>query len=153
MTYDVEPTLRFVKELLEQLEPKRFVQVRIGSPPKAVLPEGFNAVISLAEERPTGETTLETTIDLHVLRVGIYRAQAAAADEAVELLRARIANEVLDALKGDYTLGGTVRNVSFGQYGQVPTVEYDEEEIAGKPYWTTRLLVPLIVDSDVVMAA
>lgn len=153
MSFDVATTLDTIATALASMSPQRFSYVFIGNPPTKVLPAGFTALVTMDSARVV-ETTLVSTIEVHTARIGMYRAQAEAADAEDAKMRYRIVPEVMDILKGDFTVGGTIRNIDFGgQYGQTPGVEYDEVEIADKPYWTAHLVVPFIVDPDATFVA
>lgn len=154
MSFDPEPSLRVLKEHLEGMVPQRFVLVRIGSPPVAVVPAaGFYALLTVGAGGPSGENTLAAPIELWTLRILIFRAQAEGPDEDDALLRFRIPAEIEALLRADFTLGGNVRNVSFGEYGVQVRWEFGEEEIAGKSYWTAHMDVPVIVDTPSVVFA
>ena len=128
-------------------------RVSIDTPPRRVLPEGLTAIISMASMQ-VAETTLVSTIEVHTVMVRIYRAQASAASPDIEAERFTVIPQVFDALKGDFQLGGGIRNIDWGgQYGTTPRVDFDEEEIAEKAYWTAHLTLPLIVDPDAVFVA
>ena len=60
-----------------------------------------------------------------------YRAALEAADEPDALTRFAIPAEIEALLRADFTLGGNVRNVSFGEYGARVRWDFDEEEVAG----------------------
>lgn len=146
MSFNPETTLTTIRDHLVTLN--EFIEVRIGQPPKAVLPAGFTVRISLLSME-VAETTLTTAIELHTVMVRIYHAQAAAKEETLETERGRILPLVMDSLKADFTLGGTLRAIDWGgMYGQRPRVDFDEEEIGGVDYWTAHLVLPLIVDAD-----
>lgn len=151
MAFNPEPALRVLKAHLEGMD--RFVKVQIGPPPTSVGPAGFHAILTVGEGGPTGESVLDAPIELHALRILIYRAQAAAASEADALARFLIPPEVEALIRADYTLGGTVRNVSYGEYGASISWEFGDEEIASKSYWTAHIDVPVIVDTPSVVFA
>lgn len=154
MSFDSEASLVVVKDALEAMSPQRFAAVRIGLPREnAVLPTGFTAVVSMQSARVV-ELTLQTAIELHTMRIGIWRAKAAGPAQDEALMLYRVPPEVMDVLKGNFSLDGNVRAIDEGgMYGQAPEVEYDEEEIADKPYWTAHITLPLIVDPSAVFVA
>lgn len=153
MSFEPSDTLDAIRDALQGMEPKRFVQVLIGNPPQKALPAGFTAVITMDAMR-VHQLTLAAAIELHTVRVRIYRAMLEAADEDDGKLRYRIVPEVMDLLKGDFTLGGRVRAIDWGgAAGQVPEVAFEDEEVAGKRYWTAHLVLPLIVDADAAVFA
>lgn len=154
MSFDPEDSLRVIKTHLEGMSPARFTdRVFIGAPPTAVLPSGFTAILTVGAGGPSGENMLSQPIELWTLRILIYRAQAEGAKEDDALMRFRIPAEIEALLRADYTLGGTVRNVSFGEYGTRIAWTFDEEEIADRPYWTAHIDVPVIVDVPAVTFA
>ena len=153
MSFDPQASLEALQAHLEGMDPQRFVSVRIGSPATAVGPAGFHAILTVGAGGPSGENTLAAPIELWTLRILIYRAKAEGAAEADALMRFRIPAEIEALVRADFTLGGTVRNVSFGEYGVRISWEFDEEEIAGKPYWTAHMDVPVIVDTPSVVFA
>lgn len=146
MSFNPESTLTAVYTHLRDLD--EFVEIRIGQPPKAPLPAGFSARVSLLAMEVV-ETTLTAAIELHTVMVRIYHAVAAAPEDELEINRGRLIPLVMDSLKGDYTLGATLRAIDWGGvYGQRPRVDFDEEEVGGVDYWTAHLILPLIVDAD-----
>lgn len=144
MTFNPETTMRVLKTHVDSLSQFQ-ERVYIGDPPDRVMPEGLSAIITLAGGGPTGTSTLEAPFELYRFRILIYRAKAAGAREEDALLRYRTPQEIEALLRADFTLGGNVINVSFGEFGAQPTWEFDEEEIADTPYWVTRMEVPVIV--------
>lgn len=153
MAFNPEASLRVLQQHLEQMNPPRFAKVAIGAPPSSVGPAGFHAILTVGAGGPSGENTLAAPIELWTLRILIYRAKAEAAAEADALLRFRIPAEVEALIRADFTLGGTVRNASFGEYGVRVSWEFDEEDIATKAYWTAHMDVPVIVDAPAVTFA
>lgn len=154
MSFDPTATLQaiqaHVRSLTSYFAPER---VFIGTPPDAVLPEGMCAVIGM-ESMSVATTTLVSTVELHVVRIRIYRAKASGSTYDIELQRDKAIPALFDALKADFQLGGGIRNIDWGgQYGITPRVDFEEEEIADKPYWTAHVTLPLIVDPTAVFVA
>ena len=128
-------------------------RVYIGTPPRAVAPEGLTAFISM-ESMAVATTTLVSTVELHVVQVRIYRAMASGSEYDIEAQRFTVLPQLMDLLKGDFQLGGGIRAIDWGgQYGVTPRVDFDEEELGDKPYWTAHLTLPLIVDPTAVFVA
>lgn len=154
MSFDPTATLETIQTHVRSLT-DYFAEERvfIGTPPDAVLPTGLTAVIGM-ESMSVATTTLVSTVELHVVRIRIYRAKASGSTNAIELQRDKVIPALLDVLKGDFTLGGGIRNIDWGgQYGIVPRVDFEDEEIADAPYWTAHLVLPLIVDPTAVFVA
>lgn len=153
MSFDPEPTLRAIVTLLEGLRANdrpRFSRVLIGPRPTKVLPAGYTAVVAM-DHIEVATVFLNATTELHTVVIRIYRAISERGEENEELTLASVIPAILDALKGGYTLSSSIRAVDFGGiHGERPRVDFGDEEIARKPYWTAHLYVPCIVDVDAV---
>lgn len=100
------------------------------------------------------ETTLTNPIELHVIKLNLYRAKFTVDDEERVLEAPRLASQVADLVYEDFTLGGRVRNVDIGgQYGEGFSVEFTDEDIQETTYHTAVITLPLIVDSGTAFVA
>jgi hypothetical protein len=152
MAWDVATTARLVQTHLE--DSNLFFSVDIERPgqPRG---EGPSATIEIVGMR-VAETTLTYPIELHTLRVRLWRAMNTAGAEAVELERATLTSQVLDLFYGDFALGGNIRNVDVGgQYGEPLAASFVDETLddSNARYHIADITLPLIVDGATAFVA
>ena len=144
MAFDITTTAETLQTAMRALQDADghdvFFAVDIATP-KNGRPQGPYAVIHPGSISVI-ETTLKNTVQRHVLRVEVHVSPTAVSNQERALLGARIASQVLEALCGDFTLGGSVRNVDITGLA----VEFADREIDDVPSRVAEITVPLIVD-------
>jgi hypothetical protein len=154
MSFDVTATMRAVETHLKDAENADgnalFKGVSIRRT-RSALPTGPSAAISVESARVV-ETTLTNAIELHQLRVRLFRASNIRSEETTVTQSADLVSQVFDLFYGDITLGGRVRNIDVGgQYSSGLEVRWDEEMVAETDYYVADISLPLIVDSETEM--
>lgn len=150
--FDSTATMEALRDALRLASPELFFAVEIARP---VTPVGEGPTASIhVEQLRVAETTLVTTIELHVLHIRIYQSAHTSALETRETEAARLVNEVMDILYEDFTLGGRVRNIDVaGQYGTPLGAVFGPDEIEAAPYHVADITIPIIVDSTTLLVA
>lgn len=150
MAYDITTTAQNLQAHL--IGSALFSSVEIGTP-NSPEPQGPTARIYFGSARVV-ETTLTNTIEVHVLQVRLYLGAYMYGEQERSLQASILASQAADYIVGDFTLGGTVRNVDIGgQYGDGLAVEFTDEETQTTPYHVATLTVPLIVDGATAFVA
>lgn len=132
-----------------------FFRVDIGNPQTTGTrtPRGPYAAIYPVRVDVVG-TTLTNPIEVHTLSVRLYRSTYALSREERVLEPARIAQQAMDLLNVDYSLGGGIRAVDVaGIYGQGLQVEFTDEATQDSVNHIADITVPLIVDSSTAYVA
>lgn len=154
MAFNVTATMRAVETHLKEAEDadgNRILKTVSIRRTRNALPTGPSAAISVESARVV-EATLQTAIELHQLRVRLFRASNIRAEETIVTNSADLVSQVFDLFYEDLTLGGRVRNIDVaGQYGAGLEVRWDDEVIAETDYYVADILLPLIVDSETEM--
>lgn len=156
MSFDIEASARVVQEALRALEAADgeavFFSVEIATPEH---PVGVGPSATIAgESMKVVSLTLTNAIELHVLKVTLWRAQNSIGEEARELEAMRIASQVMDLFYGDFQLGGNIRAIDVGGiHSGGLEVSFEPREIENAPYHIADITLPLIVDSATALAA
>ena len=159
MAFDIETTLKNIQALVaKELDLQAPNVVRIGQLRSATmeLDEKLTAAIFMA---PDGvdvvQATLQKTIEVHKVVVRLVINLLRFDPEEVELLLARTASKVMEALCGDFDLGATVRNVDVaGQHSDGFGARWGNYAEENGPLWRyVDILVPLIVDDSATLVA
>lgn len=149
MAFDIGGTVAYVKRLLEATD--LFNEVLIG---RLTSPtgEGPSATI-YAESLRVVELTLNTAIELHTLKVRIYRARYSEGDDTRELEALTLVGQVIDLLYGKLALDGSPRNIDIGgQYGTPIEIVWVDQDEAQGTYHIADLSLPLIADNATALA-
>ena len=150
MAFDIEATARVVQDALK--DSRLFFSVEIARPGQPV-GEGPSATIS-GESMRVVSTTLTNAIELHTLKVTLWRAMNTAGEEARELEAMTLASQVMDLFYEDFQLGGNIRAVDVGGiHSGGLEVDFTERNIDAAPYHIADITLPLIVDSATAMVA
>lgn len=144
MAFDITDTAEVVRLHLEGSE--LFWRADIAYPTSPP-PEGPYAAVYPESMRVVG-TTLTNPMELHTLKIRLYRAPYTLDDSERVLESARIASQVAALLYADFTLGAGIRNIDLGQYSSGLSVEFTDEETANTPYHVADITLPLVVDPD-----
>lgn len=144
MAFNIQTTLEQIRDYIRDND--RAERCEIGHRLSAPTEKTYVAVF--LDRAQVVETTLASTIELHVVTIRYYQQTAGQDLEAVELNLAKQAELILEDLLGDYDLGGTVRAVDVGgSYGTAPQVTF--EWIEETTYRVAEITLPLIVDDSI----
>lgn len=144
MAFDISATAEVVRLHLEASE--LFWRAEIAYPTSPP-PEGPYAAVYPISMQVVG-TTLTNPIELHTLRIQLYRAPYTLDDSERVLESARIASQVAALLYADFTLGANARNIDLGQYSSGVNVEFTDEDTANTPYHVANITLPIVIDPD-----
>jgi len=148
--FDITDTARVVQNALK--DSHLFFSVEIARPGQPV-GEGPSATIC-GESMRVVSLTLTNAIELHTLKVTLWRAMNTAGEEARELEAMTLASQVMDLLYTDFQLGGNIRAVDVGGINSGGLeVSFEDRNIEAAPYHIVDITLPLIVDSTTAMVA
>jgi hypothetical protein len=146
MTSQIATTVRYVRDLLKDAEPRLFRYVAIGRLTEGP-GEGPSATV-FPERRGIAELTLTNPIEIHQLKVRIFRAKYTSGDETREIESLDLVDAVADYLYENFTLDGGIRNIDLGGEHsggfEIAWMDTDEGETT---YHLADITLPLIVDS------
>jgi len=151
LAFEITATLRAVESYL--LASGYFgSQAQIGEP-KSPPGEGLTATVFM-DRAGVAELTLGgKTIEQHVVTLRIYLNMLAEPQEDVELTLAKVVQEVISDLLGDYDLGATIRNVdAAGQYGTSVGTAWGYVDVGGVMFRIADVTLPLVVDDSATCA-
>ena len=150
MAFDIATTLDAVQTHLDGSG--LFFETHIGQPTSAV-GEGPIAAI-FGDTVSVVDTTLNSTIEQHVLTIRLYQGTHIGAVETLEKDGWSLVSQVMDLFYGDFQLGANIRNVDVaGEYGTSLSASRDEEAIETTPYYVADIVLPLIVNSATTLVA
>jgi hypothetical protein len=150
VAFNIRSTIAVIKDAL--VDSGLFFSVEIARPGHPV-GEGPSATIHGESMRVVG-TTLTNPIEVHVLKVRIWRAMNTLGDQERELEAMTLTSQVLDLLYGDFTLGAGIRAVDVaGIHGDTLAASFTDDNIETAQYHIADITVPLIVDSATAFAA
>ena len=140
MVKTLRTTILAIASLLEKHS--GFDYVEISEPARA--PEGYTAVIQNIGMH-SEETDLAGTIELRTISIRIYhRAPLNAPEPEIELRLGDFVDEVIEALLGNFSLGGTIRNIEPIRM----TVDWGYQTIQNEAFRVAELKLPMTVDDS-----
>lgn len=143
--FNVKSTLQTVQSALMKMG--YFPKAEIGEP-KSPPTEPMAAALFMSNAA-VAETTLGTTIELHVVTVRFYRRIFEEKEETIEYEMAEVLSKLMSDLLGDFDLGATIRSIDVGgQYGTAPRGDWGYVDVGGVMFRTVDLTLPLIVDDS-----
>lgn len=150
MPFAVQTTLQNIESYLAASG--YFQSTQVGEPKKPPEAE-FSASVFMSRVSVV-ELTLNSTIEVHVPTVRIYRQMFAEPEENIEFDLGRIISQVSSDLLGEYDLGATIRNVDAGgQHGTPLSAQWGYLDVGGTMFRIVDMTVPLIVDDSATLAA
>lgn len=127
---------------------------RIGEPKQDIAEELGAAVwltTATVTQVPLGGSP--GTEEVHTVTIRFYMNMLSEPQEQIEFRLMEAVSKLSEDLLGDFTLGGTIRNIDVGgQSGQGLQVTYGFIEIGGTMYRSADLGVPMIVDNAITLA-
>lgn len=150
MPFNVKSTLEKVQSYLQASG--HVVRAQISEPKQPpgerIMAAVYMGTVSVAQ------LTLQTTIELHVVRVRLYMNMLREAGDEIEFGLAQALSEISADLLGDYDLGATVRNVDVGGiYGTPLSATWGYVDVGGTMYRVVDITLPLIVDDSATLVA
>jgi hypothetical protein len=152
MAFNIKSTLEAVQSHILSSGYAREI-VSIGEPKQP--PQGGDSSFRFAifmDNVEVVETTLNTSIEKITVAIRIYRNMLAEPVDRVELQMAEAVSELGSSLMGDFSLGDTIRNIDFGQYGGGFTINWGYVELGGTMFRIADFTLPLIVDDSATLA-
>lgn len=148
MAFDIAATCRAIQTHL--VDSELFFKADISRP---IHPVGVGPTATIQGESMRVVAVTTTAIELHVVKVRIWRARDSSGEEVRELEAMELTTQVLDLFYGDITLGAGIRNVDIaGEYGDGIVVSFEDDDIETAPYHVADITLPLVVDSATVLA-
>lgn len=127
--------------------------VLVGEPKAPPAQNGDFAAALFMSRVGVAELTLQTTIEIHVVTLRIYRNMVAEPKDQIETGLADVVSRLTADLLGDADLGATVRNIDAGgQYGTALGCEWGYVDVSGTIYRVADITLPLIVDDSATTA-
>lgn len=152
MAFEIEDTLKAIVVHLRQDKQHLFKRVLIGEP-KTAPSERFTAAVWL-DSIEIPEVVLAETIEVYTVFIRIYDNMTHEPQADVEIHMGKAAARVVSDLAGDFTLGGTIRNIDVaGQYGPGLGSRFKHLEVGGTMFRICDVRVPMIVDGSAILAA
>ena len=149
MAFDATTTMRAIESYL--LQTGMFRHVQIGEPKQP--PQGISAAIFMSAIN-TRSLSFTAAVEIHVVMVRLYHNLITDPAEVPFITLDDALLQLEEALHGDFTLEGTIRDVDFnGIHGAQYDAVFGYLDLSGVQYRVADVTIPLIVDSPTVMAA
>jgi hypothetical protein len=150
MAFDITATCESLKAAIEGTA--LFSGADITDPTRPTEEGPYAAIYPLSMS--TVSTVLNAAIELHVIKVKLFYNPWAENEQERVLKAARLASQVADLFYGDFTIGGSVRNIDIGgQYSSGIEVDFTEVDTRESDAHVADITLPIIVDSATVFAA
>ena len=147
MPFKIKSTM---ESILSKVKASGFVGFAQIGEPKSPMPINGNKLSAavIFVDSTVVENVLNAPVEMHTVMIRLYGDWLDEPREGAELLLADAASELMARVAGDYDLGSTIRNVSFGQYGQSIGAESGQILMSDKWYKIIDITIPCIVDDS-----
>lgn len=116
--------------------------------PKNAPGNGLTAAVFLASVAPAVSSGLNRMDGVYTFTVRLYESAMTTPSTAIDTRMVDALDAVIDALAGDFDLGGTVRNIDFqGENGATFRGEAGYIEVGGAMFRVVDISLPLIINN------